>query len=101
MAIEQTRLIRFIYYRRIRVLEPHDHGIVNGSVQLLAYQVGGSSRRRLPNWIPTKANEITALTLLEQTFPGGRRTASCNHIQWDKLCIRVTPGAARLHAASQ
>ena len=28
---------------KVRVIEPHDHGIVNGSVQLLAWQVTGSS----------------------------------------------------------
>jgi hypothetical protein len=84
-----------------RILEPHDHGVLNGSVQLLGYQVAGSSSRRLPNWVLMKANEITALTLLEQTFPGGRPTSSGNLIQWDKLFIRVKPVAARLQATSQ
>src|SRR6266566_1743272 len=44
-AIEERRMIRLLYHRRLRIVEPHDHGILNGSVQLLAYQVGGSSRR--------------------------------------------------------
>jgi hypothetical protein len=100
-AIEQTRMIRLIYHRKTRILEPHDHGVLNGSVQLLGYQVAGSSSRRLPNWVLMKANEITALTLLEQAFPGGRPTSSGNHIQWDKLFIRVKPVAARLQATSQ
>lgn len=68
------------YRGKIRVVEPHDHGILNGSVQLLAYQTAGSSSRALPNWILMKANEITDLTLLEETFPGGRRTSGGNHI---------------------
>jgi len=54
-------MIRLLYHRRNRILEPHDHGILNGSVQLLAYQVGGSSSRPLPNWILIKANEIAEL----------------------------------------
>ena len=63
-AIEDRRMIRLLYHRRNRILEPHDHGILNGSVQLLAYQVGGSSSRPLPNWILMKANEIVDLELL-------------------------------------
>src|SRR5438046_7740848 len=69
-AIEDRRMIRLLYHRRNRILEPHDHGTLNGSVQLLAYQVGGSSSRPLPNWILMKANEITELELLDEIFSG-------------------------------
>ena len=100
-AIEQTRMIRLIYHQKLRILEPHDHGILNGSVQLLGYQVAGLSSRALPNWILMKADEITALTLLEQTFPGGRPTASGSHIKWDKLFIRVKPAHVHFAAASK
>ena len=99
-AIEQTRMIRMIYHRKLRILEPHDHGILNGSVQLLGYQVAGSSSRPLPNWILMKADEITALTLLE-TFSGGRPTSSGNHVKWDKLFIRVKPARVRRQGGSQ
>ena len=37
-AIENTRMIRFTYHGRDRLVEPHDHGILNGSAQLLSYQ---------------------------------------------------------------
>jgi hypothetical protein len=97
-AIEQMRMIRLVYHDRERVLEPHDHGILNGSVQLLGYQIDGSSSRPLPNWLLMKADEITDLTLLDQTFPGGRPTSSGNHIRWDQLFIRVKPAGAHLHA---
>jgi hypothetical protein len=90
-AIEHKRMIRLVYHRKNRILEPHDHGILNGSVQLLAYQVGGSSSRPLPNWILMKANEIVDLALMDQTFPGGRPTPSGKHLKWDKLFIRVEP----------
>jgi hypothetical protein len=90
-AIEDKRMIRLLYHHRDRILEPHDHGILNGSVQLLAYQVGGSSSRPLPNWILMKANEIADLDLLDQIFPGGRPTASGKHLKWNKLFIRVKP----------
>jgi hypothetical protein len=35
-AIEHRRMMRLGYHQRDRILEPHDHGILNGSVQLLA-----------------------------------------------------------------
>jgi len=100
-AIEDRRMIRLLYHRRNRILEPHDHGILNGSVQLLAYQVGGSSSRPLPNWILMKANEITDLELLDQTFPGGRSTASGKHLKWNKLFIRVKPATDHLQATAE
>ena len=100
-AIEQTRMIRLIYHHKERILEPHDHGILNSSVQLLGYQVAGSSSRPLPNWLLMKADEIAELELLDQTFPGGRPTSTGNHIKWDKLFIRVKPAAVHLRAGSQ
>jgi hypothetical protein len=90
-AIEHKRMIRLIYHAKHRIVEPHDHGVLNGSVQLLGYQVGGFSSRSLPNWLLMKANEITDLVLLDQTFSGGRPTASRKHLKWDKLFIRVKP----------
>ena len=99
-AIEDRRMIRLLYHRRLRILEPHDHGILNGSVQLLAYQVGGSSSRPLPNWILMKADEISDLELLDQRFPGGRTTASGKHLKWSKLFIRVKPANDHLQAGA-
>src|SRR6266849_7466843 len=90
-AIEDRRMIRLLYHRRTRIFEPHDHGILNGSVQLLAFQVGGSSSRPLPNWTLMKANEMAEIDLLDRTFPGGRPSESGKHIKWDKLFIRVQP----------
>ena len=94
-AIEQTRMLRLMYHDKERILEPHDHGILNGSVQLLGYQTAGKSSRRLPNWLLMKTDEIIDLQLLDQTFPGGRPTTTGNHIRWDKLFIRVKPAAQR------
>jgi hypothetical protein len=90
-AIEQTRMIQLIYHGKVRILEPHDHGVLNGSVQLLGYQVAGASSRPLPNWLLMKTAEIINLELLDQTFRGGRPTPTANHIKWDRLFIRVKP----------
>src|SRR5436189_4939038 len=90
-AIEHRSLIRRFYHGKDRLVEPHDHGVLNGSVQLLGYQIAGSSSRPLPNWLLMKTDEITDLVLLDQTFPGGRPTASGKHLKWDVLFIRVKP----------
>ena len=90
-AIEQRRIMRLVYHNKERILEPHDHGILNGSVQLLAWQIAGSSSRPLPNWLLMKVDEIAGLITLANTFSGGRPTASGKHVEWDKLFIRVKP----------
>src|SRR3954463_1924152 len=56
-AIENTRMIRFVYDGKDRIAEPHDHGILKGSVQLLSWQVAGRSSRPLPNWLLAKVDE--------------------------------------------
>ena len=100
MAIEHNRMIRLIYHDRERIVEPHDHGILKDSLQLLAYQVAGSSSRPLPNWLLMKVDEIADLTTLAQTFPGGRPTRSGRHVKWDKLFIRVKPADEGAEAGS-
>jgi hypothetical protein len=100
-AIDSSRMIQLAYRGRNRLVEPHDHGIRAGSVQLLSWQVAGSSSRPLPNWLLTKVDEMTDLVLLDQTFPGGRPSASGKHIQWDVLFIRVKPANEYLRAGSK
>jgi len=90
-TIERKRMIRVVYHGKERIVEPHDHGVLNGAVQLLGYQVAGSSSRRLPNWILMKVDEMADLKLSEKTFRGGRPTASGKHLRWDILFIRVKP----------
>ena len=100
-AIENTSMIRFAYHGKDRLVEPHDQGILNGSVQLLSWQVAGSSSRPIPNWLLTKVDEMIGLVLLDQTFTGGRPTGSGKHIQWDVLFIRVKPANNYLRADSK
>lgn len=99
-AIEQRRIIRLVYHGKDRLVEPNDHGILNGASQLLGYQVGGSSSRSLPNWLRMKVDEITEMVMLDETFPGGRPTASGKHLRWDVLFIRVQPAAEHRIAGS-
>jgi hypothetical protein len=100
-AIENTRMIRFSDHGKKRLVEPHDHRILHGSVQLLSWQVAGRSSRPLPNWLFAKVDEMTDLVLLDQIFPGRRPTASGKHIKWDVLSIRVKPAQGYLRAGSE
>ena len=34
-AIERRRMIRLVYHGKERLVESHDHGVLNGTVQLL------------------------------------------------------------------
>ena len=90
-AIDHRRMIRLVYHGKERLVEPHDHGVLNGTVQLRGYQVAGLSRRPLPNWILMKVDKMEDLEVLEKAFAGGRPTASGKHLLWDILFIRVRP----------
>jgi hypothetical protein len=47
-----------------------------------------------------KTDEAIDLELLDETFSGGRPTATGNHIKWDKLFIRVKSASKRRRAGS-
>ena len=89
MAIEQRRVIRLLYRNKPRIVEPHDYGVHNGSVKLLAYQVGGSSSGPLPNWRWMALDLSSDIELLNRTFAGGRPPASGKHHRWDQVFVRV------------
>jgi len=90
-AIEQKRLIELMYLDKRRIVEPHDYGVHNGSVKLLAYQVGGSSSSRLPNWRWMEVKWVSEPRLLNRTFAGVRGSASSKHHRWDQVFARVSP----------
>jgi hypothetical protein len=90
-AIEEAHMLRLFYKGRERIVEPHDYGIHKGKIKLFAYQVGGSSSQKLPNWRWMEQDLISDIQILDRTFRGGRPTSSGKHHKWDKLFIRVKP----------
>src|SRR5690606_32219558 len=68
-AIDESRLVRFVYKNRERTVEPHDYGIRNGIATLLAYQVAGSSSHKLPDWRWMETALISGMQILNRTFP--------------------------------
>ena len=90
-AIQEKRLIEFVFKNKPRVVEPHDYGVHKGEVKLFGYQVGGLSSKPLPNWRWSLVNSISDLRLLDQRFPGRRPTLSGKHHHWDEIWARVGP----------
>ena len=90
-AIDETRMIRLRYKGRERIVEPHDYGVRNGKMMLLAYQVAGSSSHPLPAWRWMEEELISDIELLNRTFAGGRGAPTGEHHRWEKLFIRVKP----------
>ncbi len=86
IAMRQKRLIRFVFNGRERIAEPHDHGLLNGTERLLAYQL-----KPRPGWRLFAVSEMSDPVLLEQTFPGSRHTPTGKHHNWDRVFARVGP----------
>lgn len=88
-AIHQKRLLSFSLGGKARIAEPHDYGIQNGKVRLLAFQIGGASSGPLPGWRWVEIPRMSQPELLPQTFAGNRITPTGNHHRWDILFARV------------
>jgi hypothetical protein len=90
-AIANKRLLRFTYDAAVRVAEPHDYGMRNGAVTLLAFQRDKAGRRSrdVRGWRWLDTSKIHDCVVLEQTFAGSRQAANQHHHQWDVLYARV------------
>jgi hypothetical protein len=86
-AIAAVRVTKLSYLGKERIVEPHDYGIQNGSVKLLAYQIGGESSGKLPNWRWLEVDRVSDIILLDRTFRGGRPAPSGN-ITNGTFCLR-------------
>jgi hypothetical protein len=90
-AIANKRLIQFTYDSAVRVAEPHDYGVRDGTPRLLVYQRQKASRKdhRVRGWRCLDISRIDACTVLEESFAGTRATAGQPHQRWDLLYARV------------
>lgn len=89
-AIQERRLIEFEYHEHHRVAEPHVYGRYGGKIQLLVYQVDGtSSSGGLPQWRRIELNEVTELSVLTDKFDGPRPTKGGAHTNWDEVYAMV------------
>jgi hypothetical protein len=93
-AIANKRLIQLFYLGRRRVAEPHDYGILHGTMKLLVYQRetfdGGGSRHRDRGWRLFEVSKITECSVLDTGFRGSRIEGHQRHYSWDVVYARVT-----------
>jgi len=91
-AIANKRLLGIEYNARLRVVEPHDFGAMNGTSRLFVYQLlvdGAAGGDRAQGWRLLDVGKITACKVLEQTFAGSRGDTHQEHLRWDAVFARV------------
>ena len=86
-AIAERHLVAFVLHGLARVAEPHLLGEHAGRIQMLVFQVAGSSSSgSLPHWRRVDLADITDLRVLAEGFPGPRTDSFPN---WDRVIARV------------
>ena len=91
-AIAHKRLLGLEYNARLRVVEPHDFGAMNGTSKIFVYQLlvdGAVGGDRAQGWRLLDVGKIGACKVLEQTFAGSRGDARQEHLHWDAVFARV------------
>lgn len=69
LAIQNRNVIEFRYNGKNRIVEPHTFGInATGIESLSAYQVGGESNSKLPDWREFFIKQIEDLEVTDNTF---------------------------------
>lgn len=92
-AIRGKSVIEFSYSNHRRVVEPHVIGIKYGVLQILGYQIGGSSSSGgpLPEWRRFDLATMVGLAITGNVFPGRRPFPSGRHSSWDREILVVDP----------
>jgi hypothetical protein len=88
-AISVKKLLDFNYDGYHRIAEPHIYGRKDGKDGLLVFQIRGQSSSGKFGWKRMYLNEITNVTVLDETFPG-KRPVSGSHSIWDKIYLIVS-----------
>ena len=92
-AIGNKRLLRLRYHDALRIVEPHDYGVLNKTEKLFVYQRQNLTRPadgREAHWRLLEVSEIGDCTVMDDTFPGSRGGAYSKHLQWEILYARVS-----------
>lgn len=88
-AIDNKRIVEFIYKEYPRIVELHIFGKKDGILQVLAYQIGGkSSRGGLPDWRRFNVLEMRNFQLSEASFHGAREYHGTDN-SWDEKYLIV------------
>ena len=90
-AIAEKRLLEIRYKRAVRLAEPHDYGVIDGTERLLIFQLHGpDSGKGAVGWRLLDVVKIESCVVTDQTFAGSRGQSHQQHYQWETLYARVT-----------
>jgi hypothetical protein len=90
-AIAEKRLVEIRYKRAVRLAEPHDSGVIDGTERLLIFQLHGpDSGKDGVGWRLLDVVRIESCVVTDQTFAGSRGQSHQQHYQWETLYARVT-----------
>jgi hypothetical protein len=91
-AIAHKHLLEIRYNNGLRLVEPHDYGVLKGLERLLVYQLGGPARpsnRTVVGWRLFDVSKIEDCGVLEKNFRGRRSHPQQRHQRWDTVYARV------------
>lgn len=90
-AIDRKRLLEIRYKRAVRLAEPHDYGVIDGTERLLIFQRRGpDSGKGAVGWRLLDVGKIESCVVTDQAFAGSRGHSHQQHYQWETLYARVT-----------
>jgi hypothetical protein len=90
-AIVEKRLLEIRYKRAVRLAEPHDYGVIDGTERLLIFQLHRpDSGKGAVGWRLLDVVKIESCVVTDQTFAGSRGRSHQQHYQWETLYARVT-----------
>src|SRR5262245_6876740 len=90
-AIAGKQLLELRYKGAVRLAEPHDYGVIDGTARLLIFQMRGpDSGKGAVGWRLLEFARIESCVVMEEHFAGSRGRSDQQHYRWETLYARVT-----------
>ena len=90
-AIAEKRLLEIRYKTAVRLVEPHDYGVIDGTERLLIFQLRGpDSGKGAVGWRLLDVVKLESCVVTDHVFAGSRGQSHQQHYQWETLYARVT-----------
>ena len=90
-GIAEKRILELRYKQTVRLAEPHDYGVIDGTERLLVFQLRGpDSGKAAVGWRLLDVIKIESCIVTDQAFAGSRGQSHRQHYQWETLYARVT-----------
>ena len=89
-AIAEKRLLEIRYKSAVRLAEPHDYGVIDGTERLLIFQLHArGSGKDAVGWRLLDVVKIGGCVVTDQSFTGSRGQSHQRHYLWETLYARV------------